>query len=107
MANSAVFQNISPKRIAAMKVIMRRRILAYARKNQYEISTWIVPATPRALWHIVLKSKKMRPKLDFLARVNYDAGTQRLSIELLRKPSFVSYSSALAQLQSVYRASRA
>jgi hypothetical protein len=42
-----------------------------------------------------------------MARVQHDASAQRLTISLMRKPWFVSREKALAQVQSVYRASRA
>jgi len=101
-----VFDNVSRKRLATMKAIMRRRVSQYARQNGYEIQTWKVPEASDAVWHVVLKGKKGKPKLDFMARVHHDASAQRLTISLMRKPWFVSNESALAQVQSVYRASR-
>jgi siderophore synthetase component len=101
-----VFDHVSRKRLAAMKAIMRRRISAYARENGYEIQTWHVPEAADSVWHVVLRSKKGKPKLDFMARVQHDSTAQRLTIAMMRKPWFVTYESALAQLQSVYKATR-
>lgn len=105
--STKVFENVSRRRLAAMKAIMRQRVSQYARENGYAIHTWRVPEAADAVWHVVLTSKKGKPKLDFMVRVQHDASAQRLTISLMRKPWFVSREKALAQVQSVYRASRA
>ncbi|MGI6434463.1 MAG: hypothetical protein ACOX0F_03775 [Syntrophomonadaceae bacterium] len=107
MSRSEVFENVSRKRLAGMKAIMRRRIASYARNNGYEIQTWIVPEGVESVWHITLKNRSgVKPKLDFMARVSHDLKNKRLTIELIRMPFFITRSSALAQVQSVYKASR-
>lgn len=90
-----------------MKAIMRRRVVAYARNNDYEIQTWTVPEGAEAVWHIALKNRNnLKPKLDFMARVSHNPKNKRLTVELTRKPFFITVNSALAQVQSVYKASR-
>ncbi len=107
MSNKKVFENVSRKRFAAMKAIMHRRVSAYARQNGYEIQRWVVPEAAESVWHITLASKKgHKPKLDFVARVKHDSAANRLSLILIRKPWFITPDKALAQVNSVYRATR-
>lgn len=107
MSNRKVFEDVSRKRLTTMKAIMRHRVGAYARANGYEIKTWVVPDAAESVWHITLVSKKgPKPKLDFVAKVKHDPSASRLAIELVRKPWFISPDKALAQVNSVYKASR-
>lgn len=107
MSRSKVFENVTRKRMASMKAIMRRRVAAYARNNGYEIQTWTVPEEAESVWHITLKNRNsIKPKLDFMVRVSHDLKNKRLTMELIRMPFFITHSSALAQVQSVYKASR-
>ncbi len=107
MSGRKVLEDVSRKRLAAMKAIMRRRVGAYARDNGYEIETWVVPEAAESVWHITLVSSKgSKPKLDFVANVKHDPSANRLTIVLVRKPWFITPKQALAQVNSVYKASR-
>lgn len=107
MSTRKVFEDVSRKRLATMKAIMRHRVAAYARDHGYEIQKWVVPETSESVWHITLVSKKgLKPKLDFVAKVKLDPSANRLAIELIRKPWFITPDKALAQVNSVYKASR-
>ena len=47
--STKVFENVSRRRLAAMKAIMRQRVSQYARENGYAIRTWRVPEAADAV----------------------------------------------------------
>lgn len=107
MSRSKTFENVSRRRLASMRAIMRSRIASYARNNGYYIHTWRVPEGAESVWRITLKShRSLKSTLDFIARVSHDSSSRRLTIEMIRMPFFITRSKALAQVQKVYRASR-
>lgn len=107
MSRCEVFENVSQGRLNRMRAIMRRRIVSYARNNGYEIRTFAIPGGVDAVWHVTLKKRSgTKSNLDFKVRVSHDLKNRRLAVELIRMPFFIRRSNALAQVKSVYRASR-
>lgn len=108
MSKKKVYENVGNRRLACMKSVMKSRVQEFARKNSYRIAAWNVPNQAEATWQVTLKSiNGLKPDLHFSARVVHNSHNNRLSIELLHMPAFISTARAVEEVNNVYRSCRA
>lgn len=103
MSRNLSYKNVTSSRLSCMKAKMRSRVQAFASENNYHVAVWKVPDKDNGRWHIRLESSKMtKPSLDFIADVKR-SGNNVLTINMIHMPAFISVTSAVREVTSVYK----
>ncbi len=102
MGLSKTYEDVSRARLSCMKSRARARVQSFASAHHYQIAKWEVPDGDHGRCHVVLRSVNgKKPDLDFVVQFNRNG--ERLKIEVIRMPAFISSSRAIKQVDQVYQ----
>lgn len=94
-----VYENVSSSRLACMRREAQRQIKQLAAQGGFTIERLSMPEGDNATWRCVLA--KGGTRLEFAVKVA--RANNRLTLEVLRMPSFIPGGAAISKVDAIYR----